>query len=54
MKKTFEWMKKEEAGQGMVEYSMILALIAIVVIVSVKVLGNSTHGLYNEVVNKIP
>lgn len=54
MKKVIEWMKKEESGQGMAEYSMILALIAIAVIVSVKALGISTHGLYNEVVNKIP
>ena len=38
-----------ERGQGMVEYAFILLLIALVVIVSVMVLGRTTTNLYSNV-----
>ena len=39
---------KDEDGQGMVEYGIIVALIAIVAIVAVKKLGANTAKTYND------
>ncbi len=49
MKKLFSWLKNEESGQGMVEYGLILALIAVVVIMALRTLGNSTQEKLQEV-----
>jgi len=49
MKKLFSWLKNEESGQGMVEYGLILALIAVVVIVALRTLGTATQGKLQEV-----
>jgi pilus assembly protein Flp/PilA len=49
MKKLFSWLKNEESGQGMVEYGLILALIAVVVIVALRTLGSSTQEKLQEV-----
>jgi pilus assembly protein Flp/PilA len=38
------------AGQGMVEYGLILALIAIVVIVVLMASGNQIKNLYSDIV----
>jgi pilus assembly protein Flp/PilA len=54
MKKAIEWLVSEESAQGMVEYSLILALVAIIVIGALKIFGQSTYNLYNESVSKIP
>lgn len=37
--KKLNWLKKEERGQGIVEYALILAGIALVVLVAVFALG---------------
>ena len=39
MKKIMNWLKKEESGQGMVEYGLIIAGIAIVVVGAIFLLG---------------
>jgi pilus assembly protein Flp/PilA len=39
----------DEAGQGMVEYALILVLIAIVVIAVVAILGNQVSNVYSNV-----
>ena len=49
MKKLLVWLRKEESGQGMVEYGLILALIAVVVIVALRTLGTATHDKLEEV-----
>jgi pilus assembly protein Flp/PilA len=49
MKKLFSWLKNEESGQGMVEYGLILALIAVVVIAALQTLGSATQGKLQEV-----
>lgn len=40
---------KNEKGQGLVEYALILVLIAIVVIAMVTNVGNSTNNVFSEV-----
>ncbi len=42
MRKVFNWLMNEESGQGMVEYALIIGLIAIVLIVA---LGWVTGGI---------
>jgi pilus assembly protein Flp/PilA len=39
----------EEDGQGMVEYGLIIALIAIVVIVALRTLGTGLGGIFDNV-----
>ena len=41
------WFKDEE-GQGMVEYGLIIALIAIVVIVALVALGPKIRDIFNK------
>ena len=40
---------KNEEGQGLVEYALILVLIAIVVIAIMKVMGRTTPNVFSEV-----
>jgi pilus assembly protein Flp/PilA len=54
MKKTIRWLVIEESGQGMVEYSLLLALVVIVIIGAVTIVGESTYNLYNETISKMP
>jgi pilus assembly protein Flp/PilA len=42
-----KWLKDEE-GQGMVEYGLIIALIAIVVIVALALLGPKIRDIFNR------
>ena len=53
MKKMINWFKNEESGQGMVEYALIIALIAIVVIVGLMFLGPKINDLFNEIGNEL-
>ena len=39
---------KDESGQGMVEYGLIIALIAVVVIVALGSLGDSISGIFDS------
>ena len=39
----------DEQGQGMIEYAFILVLVALVVLVSVVVLGKTTSNLYSNI-----
>jgi pilus assembly protein Flp/PilA len=41
--------RRDERGQGMVEYAFILVLVAMVVLVSVVVLGKQTSNLYSNI-----
>jgi pilus assembly protein Flp/PilA len=50
----FRFLENEEVGQGMVEYSLILALIVVVCIVAVTFFGEGASGLYNNAINNIP
>lgn len=49
MKKIMNWLKNEESGQGMVEYGLIIALIAAVVIGAVTLLGPKVNELIESI-----
>lgn len=44
----------KEKGQGLVEYAIILALIAIVVIAMMTLLGNKVNNTFSEISNALP
>jgi pilus assembly protein Flp/PilA len=46
------WLRDEE-GQAMVEYGLIIALIAIVVIAALLILGPSIANLFNEAAEEL-
>lgn len=48
MKKLFGWLKNEESGQGMVEYGLIIALVAIVVIAVLMALGSNLNTIFGK------
>lgn len=48
----YNWLHREE-GQGMVEYGLILALIAVVVIVGLTPLGKSIRDLFQNISNTV-
>lgn len=47
------WLRDEE-GQAMVEYGLIIALIAIVVIAALLILGPRVARLFNDVATTLP
>ena len=44
----------EESGQGLVEYGLILALIAIVVIAILRIVGNKLNSTFNSIQSALP
>lgn len=48
MKKFMNWLKNEESGQGMVEYGLILALIAVAVIGALTLLGGNISDMFTK------
>lgn len=44
---------KEEEGQGLVEYALIIGLIAIVAIAALTSAGQSIGGMFNNVSDKL-
>ncbi|HOT22143.1 MAG TPA: Flp family type IVb pilin [Sedimentibacter sp.] len=53
MKKLFSWLKNEESGQGMVEYGLILALIAVVVIVALRTIGTNANATFENIADEL-
>lgn len=45
---------REEEGQGMVEYALIIALIALVAAVGLGVLGPKIDTMFDNIAAKIP
>lgn len=45
------WM--EDDGQGMVEYGLIIALVAVVVIGALVVMGDSLSDTFNDIVDRL-
>ena len=44
----------EEKGQGLVEYAIILALVAIVVIAAVRLFGTRVGNTFSSINNSLP
>ncbi|MDD2421238.1 MAG: Flp family type IVb pilin [Heliobacteriaceae bacterium] len=53
MKDLMRRLLKEESGQGMTEYGLIIALVAIAAIAALIFLGDTFSNTFNEVGNKI-
>lgn len=49
MEKLFAWLEKDESGQGMVEYGLIIAAIAVVAIVTLTPLGGKVATLFTTI-----
>ena len=49
MKKLMRFFKKDEEGVTAIEYSLIAALIAIVIVVMVTLTGDAVSGLFSQV-----
>jgi pilus assembly protein Flp/PilA len=45
---------RDEEGQGLAEYALILALVSLVVIASLNELGDSLKGIFTGIKNAIP
>lgn len=53
MKEMMRFFKDEE-GQGMVEYGLIIGLVAVVVIVALSFLGPKIAEMFNAITEEIP
>ncbi len=53
MKKALNWFVSEESGQGLVEYGLIIALIAVVVIGVLASMGTGIKDIFGEVTEKL-
>ena len=53
MKKMLNWFISEESGQGMVEYGLIIALIAIVVIAALTAVGEGVNGKFEAIKDEL-
>lgn len=53
MKKLFKWLASEESGQGMVEYGLILALVAVAVIAILGTMGGKLNEIFDAISKKL-
>lgn len=49
----FKNLLRNEKGQGMVEYGLILSLIAVVVIAALTLMGTNLQGMFNSTAGSI-
>lgn len=49
MERLKNWLLEEESGQGMVEYGLIIVLIALVVIGALTTIGTTLEGKFGEI-----
>ena len=49
----WSWLTSDDDGQGLAEYALILALIAIVAIVALLFLGDAISGILSDVGNSL-
>ena len=47
-------VRRDEKGATAVEYGIMVALIAVVIIVAVTLLGNNLSTMFNSVAGKVP
>jgi pilus assembly protein Flp/PilA len=48
-----DWLTRQEEGQGLAEYALILALIAVVAIVALLFLGGNISTVLSDVGNSV-
>lgn len=59
MYQAYFWLKNflgnlsREEGQGLVEYALILVLIAIIVIAALEATGNSIFDIFNDITTEL-
>jgi pilus assembly protein Flp/PilA len=46
-------VKRDEEGQTLAEYALILALIAVAVVVVVGLLGGKINGIFSDITTKL-
>ena len=44
----------DEAGQGMIEYALIIILVAVGALIALQVLGHATNNLYSNIQSSLP
>jgi len=52
LQRLFSWLKDDE-GQGLAEYALILVLIAVVVIGALTLLGGNIESVFNRIATEI-
>jgi pilus assembly protein Flp/PilA len=50
----FHSFRKNEDGQDLLEYALLVALIAIVAIAGVTLAGKEVDAIFNDIVGKLP
>jgi len=53
IRKLFEKLSREVSGQGLAEYALILALVAIAAIIALLFLGGQVSGILSNVGNSL-
>jgi pilus assembly protein Flp/PilA len=53
MKKFLNKIRKDESGATAIEYGLIAALIAVVLITSLGLLGNNISGRFNQIATNV-
>jgi pilus assembly protein Flp/PilA len=53
MKTLFNWLRSEESGQGMVEYGLIIVVVALVAVVALSGVGNQLVVAFNNIVARL-
>lgn len=53
MKNFMNWFTEEESGQGMVEYGLIIALIAVVLIVALTAMQGGIQRTFEAITNAL-
>ena len=43
-----------ESGQGMVEYALVIVLVAVGALIALQVLGHATNNLYSNIQTSLP
>jgi len=51
---SFMLYHKKERGQGMVEYALLIVLLAIVVIFMIDLMGTAVSNMYSSIVGAFP
>ena len=47
------WLMEEESGQGMVEYALIIVLVAVVAVATLTTLGGDISGIFGNISNSL-